>query len=73
MAPPIQLRIFLSSPGDVGQERQLARDTIARLNKDHLLKGRVWLEPVSWDDPDAPPIWRIKATYVARRLIARLC
>src|SRR5262249_15306009 len=53
-APPIPLRIFLSSPGDVAAERQLARDLIARLEKDHLLKGRVRLEAVSWDDPDAP-------------------
>jgi hypothetical protein len=55
MTSPIPLRIFLSSPGDVAEERQLARDLIARLNKDHLLKDRVRLEAVSWDDPDAPP------------------
>ena len=55
MTSPIPLRIFLSSPGDVAAERQLARDLIARLGKDHLLKGRVRLEAVSWDDPDAPP------------------
>jgi hypothetical protein len=55
MPSPIPLRIFLSSPGDVAKERQLARDLIARLNKDHLLKDRVRLEAVSWDDPDAPP------------------
>ena len=50
---PVHLRIFLSSPGDVVEERQRARDLIERLNKDHLLKGRVDLEAVSWDDPDA--------------------
>jgi Domain of unknown function (DUF4062) len=49
----LHLRIFLSSPGDVAEERQLARDLIERLNKDHLLKERVRLEAVSWDDPDA--------------------
>jgi hypothetical protein len=55
MPSPIPLRIFLSSTGDVAEERQLARDLIARLNKDHLLKGRVRLEAVSWEDPDAVP------------------
>jgi tetratricopeptide (TPR) repeat protein len=50
----VHLRIFLSSPGDVVEERQRARDLIERLNKDYLLKDRVRLEAVSWDDPDAP-------------------
>jgi hypothetical protein len=49
----MHLRIFLSSPGDVAEERQRARKLIQRLNKDHLLKGGVDLEAVSWDDPDA--------------------
>ena len=43
----------MSSPGDVAEERQRARNLIARLNKDHLLKDRAQLKAVSWDDPDA--------------------
>ena len=50
---PLSLRIFLSSPGDVADERGLARSVLARLNKDPSFRGRVRLEEVSWDDPDA--------------------
>ena len=48
-ATPI-LRIFLSSPGDVAEERQLARDAIAELQREPQFE-RVKLEAVSWDDP----------------------
>jgi hypothetical protein len=51
---PLRLTIFLSSPGDVLEERAAARDVIAQLSKSHLLSGRVVLEAVGWDDPDAP-------------------
>ena len=50
----MRLRIFLSSPDDSPWSGQRPRDLIERLNKDHLLKGRVEVEAVSWHDPDAP-------------------
>jgi hypothetical protein len=51
----MHLRVFISSPGDVADERNLAR----RLLKDELpydpfLRGKVTIDPVSWDDPAAP-------------------
>ena len=55
MRQPIHLRIFLSSPGDVAEERTLARDLIkTELPVDPLIRDRVTLDPVSWDDPKAP-------------------
>ena len=52
---PQHLRVFISSPDDVADERNLAR----RLLKDELpydpfLRGKVTFDPVSWDDPAAP-------------------
>jgi hypothetical protein len=48
-------RIFLSSPGDVTAERQIARDLLKNeLPYDPLLKGRVHFEVVSWDDAVSP-------------------
>jgi hypothetical protein len=54
---PQQIRVFLSSPGDVADERGLAR----RLLKDELpydpllpWRGYVTFDVVSWDDPAAP-------------------
>ena len=44
------LRIFLSSPGDVAEERQLAREAIAELQREPEFEESK-LEPVSWDDP----------------------
>jgi WD40 repeat protein len=48
------LRIFISSPGDVADERNLARAVI----KDELpylpaFRGRVTFEVIAWDDPAA--------------------
>ena len=51
---PRHLRVFLSSPGDVADERRHARAVLERLPKTPLLSGRVTIEVVSWDDPDAP-------------------
>jgi tetratricopeptide (TPR) repeat protein len=53
-SPPLQLRVFLASPGDVAAERQAARELMQIvLPKDPLLPCRVTLEVVAWDDPAA--------------------
>jgi predicted metalloprotease len=47
-------RVFLSSPGDVSEERVLARKIIKdELPYDPFLRGAT-LEIVSWDDPSSP-------------------
>ena len=51
---PETVRVFLSSPGDVADERALARQALNRLRKKHRYKGRIQIEEVSWDDPDNP-------------------
>ncbi|MET0539254.1 MAG: hypothetical protein ABWZ64_15135 [Xanthobacteraceae bacterium] len=47
---PFTLHVFLSSPGDVAEERKIARDVMAALEGGHLLKGKVRFEIVAWDD-----------------------
>jgi Domain of unknown function (DUF4062) len=55
MTTPRHIRVFLSSPGDVSDERSLARKIIKdELSYDPFLKNRVKLEIVSWDDPSSP-------------------
>lgn len=50
------VRIFLSSPGDVAEERDLARTLINDiLPVSPLIRGRFTFEVVSWDDPHAAP------------------
>ena len=51
---PRHLRVFLSSPGDVAEERTIARSILDRLPSDPLLKEKVTIAVESWDDPDAP-------------------
>jgi hypothetical protein len=47
--------IFLSSPGDVSEERELARLLIdQKLRKDPSFRDRIAIECVAWDDPEAP-------------------
>jgi hypothetical protein len=48
-------RVFLSSPGDVTDERALARRILKEeLSYDPFLRSQVAFEAVSWDDPAAP-------------------
>jgi hypothetical protein len=53
MPARLVLRVFLSSPGDVVEERKLARDTLQALEGSHLLKGKMRFEIVAWDDEHA--------------------
>jgi hypothetical protein len=51
---PRHFLIFLSSPGDVSEERRLSRKLIKeRLPVDPFLRDRATFDAVSWDDPDA--------------------
>jgi hypothetical protein len=50
----LHLRVFISSPGDVAEERRAAREIVASLPRRALLRGRVTMDTVSYDDPDAP-------------------
>jgi len=47
------LHIFLSSPGDVSRERQLAREVIDRIQSERAYRNRLKLEVVAWDKPGA--------------------
>ena len=53
LSAPLHLRIFLSSPGDVAEERRIARKVIEAVARQPLLKGRVSFEVIAYDDPDA--------------------
>ena len=48
------VRIFLSSPGDVADERGLARQVLQGLASERAFSGKVLIEAVSWDDPGNP-------------------
>ena len=50
---PRHLRVFLASPGDVADERRLARDVVDQLRYDPFLRGKVSLDVVAWDKPGA--------------------
>jgi hypothetical protein len=49
-----RLRIFVSSPGDVAEERRIARDVIERLPREPLLEGKLAMDAVMWDAPSSP-------------------
>jgi hypothetical protein len=49
----LHLRVFLSSPGDVTDERALAREVIERIQSERAHRGRLRLEIVAWDKPGA--------------------
>ena len=52
-APPLRVRVFLASPGDVTDERALALRALERLPYDVFLRGRIAVETVAWDKPGA--------------------
>ena len=45
------LRVFIASPGDVVDERRLARQVLGQLPYDPLVRGRLTIETVAWDQP----------------------
>ena len=47
------VRIFLSSPGDVADERKIARELIEGELQKHPSYRDLKLEVIAWDDPDA--------------------
>ena len=61
------VRIFLSSPGDVADERTSARQLIdAELPKLRSLRGRLALELIAWDDPAAQGCCRVVSAKTCR-------
>lgn len=53
---PRHIRVFLSSPGDVREERDLAIKVIEKLPYDPVLRGRFSVEVVAWEKPGVPMI-----------------
>jgi hypothetical protein len=52
---PRTLRVFISSPGDVADERSLARQLLKQeLPYDPLVRGEIAFDVISYDDPAAP-------------------
>src|SRR6266704_58442 len=47
------IRVFISSPSDVVEERAYLRKTLADLPYDPFLRGQIAIEEVSWDRPGA--------------------
>ncbi|MCE7937580.1 hypothetical protein DCC79_03795 [bacterium] len=45
------MRVFLASPGDVADERKVARDVLDKLRYDPSFRGKVQIEAVAWDTP----------------------
>jgi formylglycine-generating enzyme required for sulfatase activity len=52
----LPFRVFLSSPGDVRDEREEARKVLRRLENEPQFKNRIHIEEIAWDNPDAPTI-----------------
>ena len=50
---PTPLRIFLASPGDVSQERQLALKVLDELPYDPAFRDKISVQTVAWDKPGA--------------------
>lgn len=44
-------KIFIASPGDVCDERNLAKQVIDRIRGERLFRGKVALEVIAWNQP----------------------
>src|SRR5262245_16777739 len=55
MATPRNVHVFISSPGDVIEERKLARSLFKEsLPVSPWFRDRATFDVVTWDDPEAP-------------------
>jgi hypothetical protein len=50
---PVHFRVFLSSPGDVQDERSLAHKVLNNLPTQPFIRNRATLQVLSWDAPNA--------------------
>ena len=50
----MRFRVFISSPGDVQDERRMAREVLDALQSAPAFQDKVELVPVLWDDPKHP-------------------
>ena len=48
---PLALRVFISSPGDVSDERGIARDVLHYLPREAQFKERLVFQEIAWDSP----------------------
>ncbi|MCB1804954.1 MAG: SIR2 family protein, partial [Candidatus Competibacteraceae bacterium] len=46
-----EIRIFLSSPGDVTDERGMALQVIERINNEHAYRSKLKINTVAWEKP----------------------
>jgi len=51
VAEMLRIRIFIASPGDVIDERNLAREVIEQISGERAFRGRIYLETIAWDRP----------------------
>jgi len=49
-----EIRAFLSSPGDVPQERKIVREIAREVSAEPFLKDKAVIKVISWDDHDNP-------------------
>jgi hypothetical protein len=49
----LNLRVFISSPGDVSEERAATQRVMKELEGSSLVRGKVHFDPIAWDDPNA--------------------
>ena len=47
-------RVFVSSPGDVAEERGCAHDILTNLPEEPAWRGKISIEVVRWDNPNSP-------------------
>ncbi|MFG1674646.1 SUMF1/EgtB/PvdO family nonheme iron enzyme [Micromonospora sp. NPDC049282] len=64
-----RIRVFISSPGDVTEERAVLRKILDDLPYDAFLRNRVTIEEVSWDRPRAEV--PLLASYTPQEAINR--
>lgn len=67
--PPRHVRVFLSSPGDVADERAAAAAVLEAIPKEPAWRARVTIDVVRWDDPSAPV--SMPATFTPQEAINR--
>ena len=53
MSSEIKIRIFLASPDDVQDERNLARAVIDQIRHERAIRDRLNIEVIAWDQPGA--------------------
>ncbi|MGK7911933.1 MAG: hypothetical protein AB4050_10710 [Synechococcus sp.] len=63
------VRVFIASPGDINDEKDIVRELIDEWNSVHSMSSKIILQPVTWDRDSSPEMGDRAQAIINRQLV----